>query len=110
MQIPSGLLVEQPTVAKREGSKSDCLACDLVETGARQFVIKAAQRVSTKPGPPCSQSGGAQHSTDPTLEGFQRGIEEGIKDLMERPVVIGRDDQMPARLQDTEDLAQRLCQ
>ena len=63
-----------------------------------------------KPSPTRSPSGGSQYSSDTTLEGFQGGIEYRIEDLDAGPVVVGRDDQMPARLQDTEDLSQGLRQ
>src|SRR5262245_5908242 len=108
MQSPSGVLVQQFAVAESEGTKSKRLAGDLVETGVCQFVIKAPHRISAKPRATSSPSGGSQQSADATLEGFQSGIEDRIDDLMEGPVVVGRDDEMPARLQDTEDLSQRL--
>ena len=105
MPFPSGFLVEHSSVAKREGAKSKCLAGDLVETGVCQFVIEVPQCIGMKPRPTSSPSGGSQESPDPTLERLQSRIEYGIENLMERPVVVGRDDQMPARLQDTEDLS-----
>src|SRR5215475_5044180 len=52
----------------------------------------------------------SQHSADAPLERLQRGVEHRIENLVQRPVVVRRDDQMPARLQDTEDLSQRLRQ
>src|SRR5262245_39211733 len=110
MQSPSGVLVQQFSVAESEGTKPKRLAGDLVETGVCQFAIKAPHRISVKPRATSSPSGGSQQSPDATLEGFQSGIEDRIDDLMEGPVVVGRDDEMPARLQDTEDLSQRLRQ
>jgi hypothetical protein len=82
MQFPSGLLVQQSSVAESERAKSKCLAGDLVETGACQIVIEAPQRIGLKPSPTRSPSGGSQYSSDTTLEGFQGGIEYRIEDLM----------------------------
>src|SRR5262249_43612919 len=107
MPIPSGLLVEQSSVAKREGTESECLARNLVETGTCQLAVKCSQRIGMKPRLTRAQSGGSQNSPDPTLERFQSGIEDRIENLMKGPVVISRDDQVPARLQDAEDLTQR---
>jgi hypothetical protein len=41
MQFPSGVLVQQASVAEGERAKSKCLAGDLVETGVCQIVIEA---------------------------------------------------------------------
>jgi hypothetical protein len=110
MQPPASFLVQQSSVAESKWAKSKCLAGDLVETGVCQFVIEVPQSIGMKPGSTGSPSDGSQYSPDAALEGLQGGIEYGIEDLMQRPVVVGGDDQMPARLQDTEDFSQRLRQ
>src|SRR5262245_7220194 len=106
MHFPSGVLVEDSSIAKGERAKSERLACDLVEPGVCQLVVKVVQRVSMKPRLTSSASDRSQYSPNTALEGFQRGIEYGIEDLVEGPVVVGRDDQMAARFQNTEDLQQ----
>src|SRR5262245_58107455 len=110
MAFPSGLLVQQCSVEKREGAKSKRLAGDLVETAVCQFVIKVFQRIGMKPRLKTSPADGSQYSPDAALEWFEGRIEHGIEDLMKRPIVVGRDDQTPFRLQDTGYLSQRLRQ
>src|SRR5262245_39462336 len=61
-----------------------------------------------KPRLTSSPSEGSQYLPDATLDGFESGIEHRIENLVQGPIVIGGDDQMPARLQDTEDFSQRL--
>jgi hypothetical protein len=105
MQFPSSALVQQSSVAESERAESKCLAGDPVEAGVCQIAVKTPQRIGMKSSPTRPPSGGLQYSSDSTLEGFQGGIENRIENLMQGPVVVGRDDEMPARLQDTEDLS-----
>src|SRR5262245_33707582 len=101
MPFPSGLLAQQPSGAERERAKSNCLTGDLVETRGCQFAVEACQRIRVKPRLTCSEPDRSQYLPDAPLEGFQSGIENWIENLMQGPVVIRRDDQMPARFQDT---------
>src|SRR5215813_1494383 len=48
-----------------------------------------------------------QYFADATLNGFQSGINHGIEDVMQRPIVISGDDQMSAGSEDAENLCQR---